>query len=64
MCAASPAGRGDAHHVVKRDNADVLYIEMGDRSGGDRVRYLDDDIDAATAADGSRRFNRKSGTPY
>lgn len=64
MCAGFHAGRGTAHHLVNRDHEDVVYLEVGDRSGGDRVNYPDDDIEAATAEDGSRRFTRKDGTPY
>lgn len=64
MCAGFPAGGGNAHHLVNREGEGVVYLEVGDRSGGDRVSYPDDDIEAATAEDGTRRFTRKDGTPY
>ena len=64
MCAGFHAGSGNAHHLVIREGEDVVYLEVGDRSGGDRVSYPDDDIEAATADDGTRRFTRKDGTPY
>lgn len=64
MCAGFPAGTGDAHQLVNRTQADVVYLEMGDRSAGDRVVYPDDDIEASTSSDGSRRFVHKDGTPY
>ena len=64
MCAGFKAGTGDAHHLVNRTRADVLYIEVGDRTAGDEGRYPDDDIQAALGADGKWRFTRKNGTPY
>lgn len=63
-CAGFPAGTDDAHHLVNRTGADVLYLEIGDRTAGDAVTYPDDDIEASTASDGSRRFTRKDGTPF
>ena len=33
MCAGFPAG-GDAHHLVNRTDRDVVYLEVGDRTGG------------------------------
>lgn len=64
MCAGFPAGSGDAHQLVNRGREDVVYLEAGDRSTADRVVYPDDDIQAATAPDGSRIFTRRNGTPY
>ena len=63
MCAGFKAGSGDAHHLVNRTNADVLYLEIGDRSAGDSVVYPDDDLRAERAGDGWR-FVHKDGTPY
>lgn len=64
MCAGFRAGSGNAHHLVNREREDVVYLEIGDRSGGDAVTYPDDDIVAATGADGARRFLHKDGRPY
>jgi uncharacterized cupin superfamily protein len=64
MCAGFKAGTGDAHHLVNRTDKDVLYLEVGDRLGGDEVDYPDDDIVAVKGTDGKRRFFRKDGTPY
>ncbi len=64
MCAGFKAGTGDAHHLVNRTGADVLYIEVGDRTTGDEASYPDDDIQAVMGADGKWRFTRKDGTPY
>jgi uncharacterized cupin superfamily protein len=63
MCAGFPAGSGDAHHLVNRSGADAVYLEVGDRSPGDRVIYPDDDLAAEMGADGSWRYSRKDGTP-
>jgi uncharacterized cupin superfamily protein len=64
MCAGFKAGTGDAHHLVNRTDRDVIYLEVGDRLGGDAVDYPDDDIVATKSADGKRTFTRKDGTPY
>lgn len=64
MCAGFPAGTGDAHCLVNRSAADVLFIEVGDRSAGDSVTYPDDDVQAILGADGKWRYARKDGTPY
>lgn len=64
MCAGFPAGTSDAHQLVNLTDADVVYLEIGDRSPGDRVVYPDDDIEASTRFDGTRCFLHKDGTPY
>lgn len=62
-CAGFPAG-GTAHHLENRTDADVVYLEIGDRSVGDEVSYPRDDLVAALGPDGKWRFTRKDGTPY
>ncbi len=57
------AGSGDAHQLVNPTDADVVYLEIGDRTPGDRVTYPDDDL-VATLVDGSWRFTHKDGTAY
>jgi uncharacterized cupin superfamily protein len=64
MCAGFKAGTGDGHHLVNRTNAEVLYLEIGDRSAGDSVVYPDDDITADYGADGQWRYLHKDRTPY
>jgi uncharacterized cupin superfamily protein len=64
MCAGFKAGSGNAHHLVNRTNAEVLYLEVGDRSPGDSASYPDDDIQAELAPNGRWRFTHKNGTPY
>jgi uncharacterized cupin superfamily protein len=64
MCAGFKAGSGDAHHLVNRTGSAVVYLEVGDRTPGDRGSYPDDDIQAVPGADGKWKFTRKDGTPY
>ena len=64
MCAGFKCGTGNAHHLVNRGKADVVYLEIGDRTKGDEASYPDDDIVAIKTNDGSRKFTRKDGTPY
>lgn len=64
MCAGFPAGEGDAHHLLNRTDADVLILEVGDRSPGDAVTYPDDDVRAVLGDDGRWRITHKDGSPY
>jgi uncharacterized cupin superfamily protein len=64
MCAGFKAGTGRGHKVVNRTNADVLYLEIGDRSIGDSVIYPNDDLQAAFGDDGKWHYTHKDGTPY
>lgn len=63
MCAGFAAGRGDAHHLINRSHAPVLYLEIGDRSPEDRVEYPDDDLAAELGEEGWH-FTHKDGRPY
>jgi uncharacterized cupin superfamily protein len=63
MCAGFAAARGDAHHLFNRSDADVVYLEIGDRGDGDEVVYPDDDL-AACMVDGCWQFSHKDGRPY
>lgn len=63
MCAGFRAGTGDGHHLVNETQADVLFLEMGDRSPGDEASYPDDDL-RAELVKGAWRFTRKNGTPF
>ena len=65
MCAGFKAGTGDGHHLVNRTKADVVYLEIGDRTAGDSASYPDDDLVTIKSPDGtSRVFVHKDGTPY
>ncbi|UTW51983.1 cupin domain-containing protein [bacterium SCSIO 12827] len=63
MCAGFPAG-GSAHQLVNRTAADVLYLEVGDRTPGDAASYPRDDIQADLGPDGQWLFTHKDGSPY
>jgi uncharacterized cupin superfamily protein len=65
MCAGFKAGTGNGHHLLNRGAADVVYLEIGDRTPGDAADYPDDDLVAVKSPDGrSRTFQHKDGTPY
>lgn len=64
MCAGFRAGSGDAHHLVNRGSDEVVYLEIGDRSAGDRAVYPDDDLQAALDAAGQWVFTHKDGSRY
>jgi len=63
MCAGFPAG-GQAHRLVNRTGADVVYLEIGDRTPDDAVTYPEDDLTATLDDTGRWVFTRKDGTPY
>lgn len=64
MCAGFRAGTGDAHHLVNRSAADVVYLEIGDRTAGDEAVYPDDDLRVTRTADGKWSYTRKDGSAY
>ena len=64
MCVGFPHGTGNAHHLVNRTRADVLILEIGDRTQGDAVSYPDDDMCAEYVSGNLFKFTRKDGTPY
>ena len=63
MCAGFKAGSGDAHCLINETGADVVYLEIGDRTAGDAVTYPDDDL-AVVTVDGKRQVAHKDGAPY
>jgi uncharacterized cupin superfamily protein len=63
MCGGFKAGSRDGHCLVNETGADVVYLEIGDRTAGDAVDYPDDDL-AVVTIDGQRRMAHKDGTPY
>jgi len=64
MCAGFKAGDGNGHHLINESAADVVYLEVGDRTAGDEGSYPDDDLKALMQADGNWAFVHKDGTPY
>ena len=63
-CMGFPAGTGQAHHLVNRSDEMVTYLEIGDRTAGDRVDYPHDDLAVTVGDDGRYRFSHKDGRPY
>jgi len=63
MCAGFKSGSGDGHHLVNSSNADVVYLEVGDRNTGDAASYPDDDLQALFEG-GQWVFKHKDGQPY
>jgi uncharacterized cupin superfamily protein len=63
QCAAFPAGAGDGHKLMNNTDADVHYLEVGDRTANDTVSYPDDDL-VGTFSNGGFTFTRKNGESY
>jgi len=63
MCAGFRAGTGDAHHLVNESEADVVYLEIGDRTPGDSAVWPDDDLQVVEI-DGKRSMAHRDGRPY
>ena len=63
MAAGFSAGDADGHHLVNRSNADVVYLEIGDRTSDDSVNYPDHDL-IAKSGDKGWTFTHKNGEIY
>lgn len=63
MCAGFKANTRNAHHLINESSAEVLYLEVGDRTPGDEGSYPDDDL-RAILENGMWKFTHKDGTPY
>ncbi|WP_029006853.1 cupin domain-containing protein [Azospirillum halopraeferens] len=59
MCAGFPAGEPNGHHLINRGGTTAVYLEVGDRTGGDAVDYPGVDM---LVRDG--RFVHRDGTPW
>ncbi len=59
-CAGFRAGTKNAHHLVNRSDHEVVFLEVGDRTGGDSATYPDDDL-LMHIEGGTLRFTRKNG---
>ncbi|HEY7372123.1 MAG TPA: cupin domain-containing protein [Polyangia bacterium] len=64
MCVGFKAGDGNAHHIVNHSSADVMLLEVGDRTAGDQIEYPDDDIRAGVGPDGQLTFVHKDGSLF
>ena len=63
MCAGFKAGTGNAHRLINESVQDVVYLEVGDRTPGDKGSYPDDDL-KALLVEGKWQFIHKNGAPY
>jgi uncharacterized cupin superfamily protein len=63
-CMGFKAGSGVGHQLVNRTDSVVTYLEVGDRSPGERVTYPNDDIAAEVGPTGAWVVTHKDGTPY
>ena len=61
-CIGFKAGSEIAHQLVNRSNAQVKYLEVGDRSPKDEVTYPNDDLSVRLSDTGNWVFSRKDGT--
>lgn len=63
MCVGFQAGHAVGHCLVNRTDEDVMLLEVGSRTPGDRVAYPDDDLEAEVV-DGAWVYTHKDGQPY
>ena len=61
--AATSAGTGNGDRLINETEAEVVYLEVGDRTPGDEGSYPDDDL-KALMVDGTWKFAHKDGSPY
>ncbi|MEM9804160.1 MAG: cupin domain-containing protein [Cyanobacteria bacterium P01_D01_bin.56] len=64
MMAGFPAGIANGHHLLNRSENDATYLEIGDRTLGDRAEYPDDDLLALPKTEGGHYFAHRNGEPY
>jgi uncharacterized cupin superfamily protein len=63
MCVGFKAGTGDGHRLLNETDAEVTYLEIGDRMPDDEVTYPDDDL-KAVEQNGVWKYLHADGTPY
>ena len=63
MVAGFPAGTADGHHLVNESGQLAVYLEVGDRSADDEVRYPDIDMVLTRCSEG-RVYRHNDGQPY
>jgi uncharacterized cupin superfamily protein len=63
MVAGFPAGTADGHHLVNDSEQTAVYLEVGDRSDDDEVRYPDIDMVLTRRSEG-RVYRHNDGQPY
>ena len=60
-CAAFPKNTPDGHHFINKSVKDVIYLEVGTRTGKDTATYPDIDLHLVIGQGG---WMHKDGTPY
>jgi len=63
-CYGFKAGTGIAHQLINRSDETVTYLEVGDRTAGDRVEYPNDDLKATQLPNGEWAVTHKDGRAY
>jgi uncharacterized cupin superfamily protein len=63
MAADFPSGEANGHHLINRSTTAEVYLEVGDRTAGDRAVYPDDDL-ITQDQHGQWVFTRKDGSPF
>ena len=63
MAMGFPAG-GQAHQLLNESDAEVIYLEVGDRLPGDSAYYPNDDLQALMGEEGGWTFKHKDGREY
>ena len=64
MMAGFSAGVADGHHLINRSSEIATYLEIGDRTPGDRAEYPDDDLLALPKTEGGHYFTHRNGQTY
>jgi len=58
------SSNGIAHQLINNSSAEVIYIEVGDRTPADLIEYPEDDLAFIQQADGFWAVLHKNGSPY
>ncbi|MEM6251759.1 MAG: cupin domain-containing protein [Cyanobacteria bacterium P01_D01_bin.156] len=64
MMAGFAAGVTNGHHLINRSGENATYLEIGDRTPGDRAEYPDDDLIALSKPEGGYAFVHRDGVSY
>jgi uncharacterized cupin superfamily protein len=63
-CYGFKAGTSIAHQLINRSQETATYLEIGDRTPGDEVKYPNDDLKATQLTNGQWVIAHKDGRPY
>ena len=62
MAAGFPAGKPDGHMLVNNSSEDVVYLEVGNRTPEDVVKYPENDL-MLTKKPGDHQYSDREGNP-